>query len=164
MKETDGPFTLFAPIDQAMKSMPNGKLNSLMRNPKALRKLLLNHMVPKALFIKEDKEPEAGFFKTAGGATIPFRKTADGKITVGMNEAKVIFPNRPGNNGVSHVIDQVIMFDDRKSGPIHRPPGNHFEQIFEELEAEIEDASDELWAEFEKSNFKSNLDGKIRLT
>lgn len=138
-----------------------------MRNPKALRKFLLNHMIPKALFIKEDKELESGFFKTAGGANIPFRKTADGKITVGMNEAKVIFPNRPGNNGVSHVIDQVIMFDDRKSGPIHRPHGNHFEHIFEELEeleVEAEDLSAEFGAEFEKSKFKLNLDGKIHLT
>jgi len=109
---SDGPFTLFVPTDKAMKALPRGKLNALMMNPQKLKKILLNHMLPKALFIKEDMVPESGVLKTVGGAFIPFRKTADGKITVGANAARVIFPNRPGNNGVNHIIDGVIMSDE----------------------------------------------------
>ena len=83
-----------------------------MSNPSKLKQLLLNHMLPNALFIKDGKIPMSGCLKTIGGASIQFRKSSDGVVRVGMNKAKVLFSNRPGNNGVNHIIDQVIVFNE----------------------------------------------------
>jgi len=93
-----------------MKAFPQGSLQELMNDSSQLQKFLLNHMLPKALFIKNDKTFKSGFLETIGGAFIPFEKSADdgGLVTVGENRAKILFSNRPGNNGVNHVIDQVI--------------------------------------------------------
>ncbi len=104
-------FTLFVPTDKALKSLPSGTLQALMKNPKKLKQIMLNHLLPNPLFINYDKIPVTGSLQTVGGASIPFRKTADGKMKVGVNGANIILPNRPGNNGVNHVIDQIIMVD-----------------------------------------------------
>ena len=84
----------------------------MLMKTRKMKKMLLNHMLPKALFIKEEMVPESGVLKTVGEAFIPFRKIVDGKITVGANGAKMIFPNRPRNYGVNHIIDRVIMSDE----------------------------------------------------
>ena len=92
-----------------MEAFPQGSLQELMNDSSRLQKFLLNHMLPEALFIKNDKIFKSGFLETIGGAFIPFEKSADGGlVTVGENRAKILFSNRPGNNGVNHVIDQVI--------------------------------------------------------
>ena len=49
--------------------------------------------------------------KSVGGCLIPFQKTADGKMLIGSNGAHAFFPNRPGSNGVNHIIDKVISVD-----------------------------------------------------
>ena len=95
-----------------MRSLSNDSKNALISNPSKLKQLLLNHVLPNALFIKDDKIPMSGFLKTIGGASIPFQKSSDGVVTVGMNKAKILFANRPGNNGVNHIIDQVIVFNE----------------------------------------------------
>ena len=104
-------FTLFVPTDKALKSLPSGTLQALMKNPKKLKQIVLNHLLPNPLFVNYDKIPVTGSLQTVGGASIPFRKAADGKMKVGVNGANIILPNRPGNNGVNHVIDQIIMVD-----------------------------------------------------
>lgn len=80
-----------------------------MNDSSELENFLLNHILPKALFIKNDKIFKSGFLETIGETLIPFEKSAgDGIVTVGENRAKILFSNRPGNNGVNHIIDQVI--------------------------------------------------------
>ena len=115
---------MFAPTDAAISALPPALLEELMRNPARMKRFLLNHMLPNSLFIKEDRVPVNGFLQTVGGLHIPFRKTADGQITVGVNRARIIFANRPGNNGVNHIIDQVIMFNESSSnlGASNRRP------------------------------------------
>ncbi len=108
-----GLFSLFVPSNDAFRALPAGTLDSLMANPKKLRQLVLNHLLPNALFVDVNtKVPASGFLKTAGGSFLPFRKTADGQMLVGTNSAKVFLPNRPGNNGVNHLVDKVIMLDE----------------------------------------------------
>lgn len=114
---TKSEFTLFAPTNRAMmKAFPQDSLQELMNDPFQLEKFLIDHMLPKALFIKNDNISISGFLETIGGGFILFEKSADvGLVTVGENRAKILFANRPGNNGVNHVIDQVIansLFDE----------------------------------------------------
>lgn len=45
-----GPFTLFAPNDDAFKSLPAGVLDSLLNKPKELQKVLLSHVIPQTLY------------------------------------------------------------------------------------------------------------------
>jgi uncharacterized surface protein with fasciclin (FAS1) repeats len=45
-----GPFTLFAPTDDAFKALPAGVLDSLLNKPKELQKVLLSHVVPATLY------------------------------------------------------------------------------------------------------------------
>lgn len=84
----------------------------LLKDPSRLKNFLLNHLLPKALFIKNDKNPTIGLLKTMGGASIPYKKNTEGKVTVGSNGAKIVFANRPGNNGVVHIINKVIEFEE----------------------------------------------------
>ena len=84
-----------------------------MSDPSKLKQLVLNHLLPTALFIDEkNKVPLVGVLKTAGGSFISFRKTSDGKMVIGKNGATAIFPNRPGNNGVNHIIDKIISIEE----------------------------------------------------
>lgn len=102
---------MLVPTDKAVKAVPLGQLLSLLRDTNKLKQLVLNHLLPGVYFVNDQKVPLRGTLQTLGGASIPFEKTADGQMTVGKNKAKLIFPNRPGNNGVNHIIDKVIMFD-----------------------------------------------------
>ena len=45
-----GPFTLFAPTDDAFKALPSGALDSLINKPEELKKVLLDHVVPNTLY------------------------------------------------------------------------------------------------------------------
>ena len=74
-----------------------------------MRQLLLNHILRGAFFVSDEKAPLRGLLQTVGGAYIPFEKTADGQMTAGINKAKLIFPNRPGSQGINHIIDAVIL-------------------------------------------------------
>jgi len=105
---------LFAPTDKAMKKIfpDRAAIEDLMKDSSRLNKLLLNHMLPNALFIKNDMKPTNGLLKTIGGASIPYKKNTEGKVTVGSNGAKILFANRPGNNGVVHIINKVIEFEE----------------------------------------------------
>lgn len=45
-----GPFTLFAPTDDAFAALPEGALDSLIANPRELKKILLSHVIPSSFF------------------------------------------------------------------------------------------------------------------
>ena len=80
-----------------------------MNNPPQLKQLVLNHILPSALFTNDEKAPLKGLIQAIGGASIPFEKTANGDMFVGTNKAKIIFANRAGNNGINHIVNGVIM-------------------------------------------------------
>ena len=100
---------MFIPINKAFEALPSGKLDELMSNPAEMRKLVLNHMLPEALFFNEhEKKPVSGLLQTAGGASIRFRKNSDGQMILGKNGANIMAPNRAANNGINNIIDKVI--------------------------------------------------------
>jgi uncharacterized surface protein with fasciclin (FAS1) repeats len=100
-----GPFTVFAPTDEAFAKLPAGTLDSLLKpeNKDKLVAILTYHVVPGKVMAADVKTMKA---KTVNGKELDI-KVEGGKVTV--NEAKVVKTDIPANNGVIHVVDLVIL-------------------------------------------------------
>ena len=104
--KSKGPFTVFAPSDEAFKKIPEAKLKEILKpeNRSKLQSLLKLHVVSgKVMAAEVVKMTKA---KTAQGQEISI-KTEEG--TVMINGAKVVKADIECKNGVIHVIDTVIM-------------------------------------------------------
>jgi uncharacterized surface protein with fasciclin (FAS1) repeats len=97
-----GPFTVFAPTDEAFAKVPKDKLDALLKDKAALTKVLTYHVVPGKVMAKDVK---AGKVKTVQGAELTLA-TAGG---VTVDNAKVTATDVVASNGVIHVIDTVVM-------------------------------------------------------
>jgi uncharacterized surface protein with fasciclin (FAS1) repeats len=97
-----GPFTVFAPSDDAFAKIPKDKLDALIKDKAALTKVLTYHVVPGKVMAKDVK---AGKVKTVQGQEVTLA-TAGG---VTIDGAKVVTTDVAASNGVIHVIDTVIM-------------------------------------------------------
>ncbi|MBE7556342.1 MAG: fasciclin domain-containing protein [Anaerolineales bacterium] len=100
----EGPFTVFAPTDEAFAKLPEGTLEDLFANQQALTDLLLYHIVEGRLAAADVIQQESFEALTGQALTI----TTQGE-TVMVNGAEVITPDLTGSNGVIHVIDTVLM-------------------------------------------------------
>ena len=102
----DGPFTVFAPADEAFKKIPADKLKELLKpeNKKLLQGILTYHVVPGKVMAKDVVGLTEA--KTANGQTLDIIVT-DGKVSV--DGANVVATDIACKNGVIHVIDAVIM-------------------------------------------------------
>jgi uncharacterized surface protein with fasciclin (FAS1) repeats len=101
-----GPFTVFAPTDEAFKALPPGTLESLLKpeNKAKLVRILTYHVVPgKVLAADAAKLTSA---KTVEGASV---KIAVQGGTVMIDKARVVKADIEASNGVIHVIDAVIL-------------------------------------------------------
>ncbi|XP_046658066.1 transforming growth factor-beta-induced protein ig-h3-like [Daphnia pulicaria] len=101
--KSDGPFTLFAPTDAAFSSLPAGALDSLIKNPEELKKILLTHLVAGTVF---SRGLSSGSIPVVSGANV---KAVLGLNRVTIDNAQVIEPDLFAWNGVIHVIDSVIL-------------------------------------------------------
>jgi len=99
----EGPFTVFAPTDEAFAKVPKEALDALLAKPEDLKKVLLLHVVAgKVMAADAAKLKEA---ETVGGTKLPIDAT-DG---VKFGGAKVVTADIAASNGVIHVIDTVIL-------------------------------------------------------
>lgn len=101
-----GPFTVFAPTNEAFAKLPAGTLASL--TPDQLKSILTYHVVAGEVLAKDVK---AGKVKTVNGAEFTINTTG-GKVTITDakgNTVNVVRTDIQGNNGVIHVIDGVLM-------------------------------------------------------
>lgn len=98
-----GPFTVFAPTDEAFGKLPEGALDSLLKNPDALRSVLLVHVVPAKVLAADVAQLKSA--KTALGQSIAI----DASKGVRVETANVVRVDIAATNGVIHVIDSVIM-------------------------------------------------------
>ncbi len=101
-----GPFTVFAPTDEAFAKLPAGTLDDLLKpeNRDKLRSILTYHVVSgKVMSSQVVRLREA---KTLNGQSVRIR-TRDGKVSV--DNATVVKPDIETSNGVIHVIDAVIL-------------------------------------------------------
>ena len=97
-----GPFTVFAPTDEAFAKVPKATLDALLADKAKLTAVLTYHVVPGKVMAKDVK---AGKVKTVQGSEITLT-TANGVMVDG---AKVVKTDIAADNGVIHVIDSVIM-------------------------------------------------------
>ena len=97
-----GPFTVFAPTDEAFAKIPKADLEALLKDKAKLTAVLTYHVVPGKVMSADVK---AGKVKTVQGSDI----TVTTKGGVMVNKAKVIKTDIMADNGVIHVIDTVIM-------------------------------------------------------
>lgn len=101
-----GPFTVFAPTDEAFERLPEGTVESLLKpeNRQRLIEILTYHVVSgKVMAAEVGNLSDAA---TVNGATVAI-KVVDGDVMI--NEAKVVTADVVASNGVIHVIDTVIL-------------------------------------------------------
>ncbi len=100
----DGPYTVFAPTDEAFAKLPAGTIEALLANPDQLREILLYHVVPGK--VTSDQVITLSSATTAQGSDIAI-KIANGSVMI--NDALVTATDIETSNGVIHVIDTVIL-------------------------------------------------------
>ena len=101
-----GPFTVFAPTDEAFANLPAGTVENLLKpeNKAKLAAILTYHVVPGA--VKAEQVTKLDEAKTVNGAMVKV-STEDGKVMI--NDAAVVKADIEASNGVIHVIDKVIL-------------------------------------------------------
>ncbi len=101
----DGPFTIFAPTNEAFAKLPAGTVESLLKpeNKDKLAAILKYHVVPGKVMAADVTTGEA---LTLQGSTLEI-KVAKGAVTI--DKAQVVTTDIVGSNGVIHVIDSVIL-------------------------------------------------------
>jgi len=102
----EGPFTVFAPTDEAFAALPEGTLESLLapENRDRLVAILTYHVVPGQVTASEVVELDRA--TTVNGQAVSIEADGDG---VRIDGARVIKTDLIASNGVIHVIDQVIL-------------------------------------------------------
>lgn len=101
--EGKGPFTVFAPTNEAFAALPKEQLDALAANPAMLKSVLLYHVVSGD--VTSDKL-KAGMVPTVEGQSVNVT-LKDGKVFV--NDAEVVKADIKASNGVIHVINHVIV-------------------------------------------------------
>ena len=101
--ESPGPFTVFAPVDDAFAALPPGTVQTLVDNPPQLARILKYHVLSgahsrSAIVV----QPE---WESLEGAPIPIRRTEPFEV----KNATVVSADIVCDNGVVHVIDRVIL-------------------------------------------------------
>jgi uncharacterized surface protein with fasciclin (FAS1) repeats len=97
-----GPFTVFAPTDEAFAKIPKADLDALLKDKAKLTAVLTYHVVAGKVMAADVK---AGKVKTVQGSEL----TVSTSMGVSVDNAKVVKTDIVADNGVIHVIDTVIM-------------------------------------------------------
>ena len=102
----EGPFTVFAPTDEAFAALPAGTLESLLKpeNKSKLVSILTYHVVPG--MVKSSDLSDGQEAKTVEGSDVKVKLTDQGAM---INDAKVVAADVNASNGIVHVINKVIL-------------------------------------------------------
>jgi len=103
-----GPFTVFAPTNEAFAKVPSKTMDELAKDPAKLKALLSYHVVPGKLMAADVKN---GNSKTANGANVALSKAGNFVI---VEQALVQMADISASNGVVHTVDGVLI-----------PPASH---------------------------------------
>ncbi|MEJ6484185.1 fasciclin domain-containing protein [Nostoc punctiforme UO1] len=102
--KSPGSLTLFAPTDEAFAKLPEGTLDSLLQDIPKLQKIVAYHVASGD--VRSDDLVQINEAQTLEGSIVAI-ESADGKIKV--NNANVIKTDILTDNGVIHIIDEVLM-------------------------------------------------------
>ena len=100
----EGPFTVFAPTDDAFGKLPEGTIASLLETIPALKNILLYHVVSGNVLAADVVTLESAV--TLQGQTVSISVMGD---VVKINDSQVIITDIQGSNGIIHVIDTVLL-------------------------------------------------------
>ncbi|MEX2529895.1 MAG: fasciclin domain-containing protein [Gemmatimonadota bacterium] len=100
----EGPFTVFAPTDEAFAQLPEGTIEALLADVDALREILTYHVVPGRVTAAQVVQLDEA--TTVQGGTVSISTSGD---TVRINDARVVTADIEASNGIIHVIDAVIL-------------------------------------------------------
>lgn len=103
---SEGPFTVFAPTDEAFAQIPEDQLNALLADKEALTAVLTYHVVAGRVMAEDVVKLNSA--TTVNGQTVDI-KVWDGKVMI--DDAQVTAADIAATNGVIHVIDKVILPD-----------------------------------------------------
>jgi uncharacterized surface protein with fasciclin (FAS1) repeats len=98
-----GPFTVFAPTDEAFAKLPPGTVEALLQDPARLRAVLTYHVVPGAVTSADVASLRSA--TTVQGSDLAIDATSGVKV----NGATVVKADVPASNGIIHVIDTVLL-------------------------------------------------------
>ena len=101
----DGPFTLFAPTNEAFAAIPSETLAAVLADKPTLQNILLYHVTPGAVYAADVVGLDGQDVPMANGATVAI--TVDDAVMV--NDANVIVTDISARNGVIHLIDAVLL-------------------------------------------------------
>ena len=109
----EGPFTVFAPTDDAFAALPDGTIETLLEDPTGdLTDILTYHVVAGAVPAADVVELVGQQVTTVNGAAITVGVADDGSVTLtdaAGNDVAVIATDVQASNGIIHVIDAVLM-------------------------------------------------------
>ncbi|MCA0926891.1 fasciclin domain-containing protein [Ruegeria profundi] len=102
----DGPFTVFAPTDEAFAALPEGTVETLLlpENKDQLVEILTYHVVPAKVMSSDIAGKRAQVLTVQGD-----RLSVNAKRGVKVNDAEVVQADIEASNGVIHVVDAVIL-------------------------------------------------------
>lgn len=104
--KSKGPFTVFAPTDEAFAKVDPEALQALLKDKKKLKAVLLYHVVEGKVMAADAVKLSGKSAATVGGPKIDIQA---GNTGVMINKAKVIKADVTASNGVIHVIDAVLL-------------------------------------------------------
>ncbi len=102
--KSPGPFTVFAPTDEAFAKVPKETLEALAKDKKQLAAVLQYHVLTSAWVADDFRLVKST--GTALGKPVTFKVEG---TTIQVNDAKVVKPGVAASNGVIHVIDKVLL-------------------------------------------------------
>lgn len=103
--DSDTPYTLFAPTEEAFAALPAGILDALLASPSTLTSVLQNHLLIEE--VASARLTRLGSVLTTLGQTLPITLTAAGVTQVG--DATIVEADIEATNGVIHAIDTVLL-------------------------------------------------------
>ncbi len=107
----EGPFTVFAPTDDAFSKLPEGALDDLLKDKEALTGVLTYHVVPGEVMASQVAGMDGEQVTTVQGGTFTVN-VDDGKVSLtdgAGNTVNVVQTDITASNGVIHVLDGVLL-------------------------------------------------------
>lgn len=101
--KSPGPFTVFAPTDEAFAKLPQGTVEALLKDIPKLKKILTYHVVSGKVLASDVVKLKSANTVEGSGVKI------DASNGVKINDANVVTPDVAADNGVIHVIDTVLI-------------------------------------------------------
>ena len=108
-----GPFTVFAPTDEAFRNLPTGTLEGLLKDLPRLKSILSYHVVNRKMMSAEmhslASEGRTSNITTVQGSAVTLKTQGIIQKSIYVDDAKVVKPDIETTNGVIQVIDKVLM-------------------------------------------------------